>query len=98
MPKVMAPPIDRRLLDMSRQHLVKVDEDNRLRMRQNYNRIASRLAPQIGPYGHANQFKRMRKAVSTTTHWLCQVLSFSIGRQQISTVSSSEQQSLSSGG
>lgn len=71
MPKAMAHPTDRRLLDKSRQHLVKVAEDNRLRMRQNYNLVASRLAPQIGRYAHAKQFQRMRKAVFTTDHAGC---------------------------
>lgn len=32
---------------------------------QNYNRIAPRLAAQVGRYAHVKQFKRMRKAVRT---------------------------------
>ena len=40
-------------------------EDNGLRLRQNYNRVAPRLAAQIGRYAHAKQFKRMKKAVRT---------------------------------
>ena len=40
-------------------------EDNGLKLRQNYNRVAPRLAAQIGRYAHAKQFKRMRKAVKT---------------------------------
>jgi len=63
MPKSIAYPTDSRLLDKSRQHLVKAAEDNGLR--QNYNRVAPRLAAQIGRYAHAKQFKRMRKAVRT---------------------------------
>jgi len=65
MPKAIAHPTDSRLLDRSRQHLVKVAEDNGLRLRQNYNRVAPRLASQIGRYAHAKQFKRMKKAVRT---------------------------------
>ncbi|WCM86374.1 IS5 family transposase [Acidovorax sp. NCPPB 3576] len=65
MPKAIAHPTDSRLLDKSRQHLVKVAEDNSLQLRQNYNRVAPRLAVQIGRYAHAKQFKRMRKAVRT---------------------------------
>ncbi len=65
MPKAIAHPTDSRLLDRSRQHLVKAAEDNGLRLRQNYNRVAPRLAAQIGRYAHAKQFKRMRKAVRT---------------------------------
>ena len=63
MPKAIAHPSDSRLLDKSRQHLVKAAEDNGLRLRQNYNRVAPRLAAQIGRYAHAKQFKRMRKAL-----------------------------------
>ena len=65
MPKAIAHPTDSRLLDKSRQHLVKAAEDHGLRLRQNYNRVAPRLAAQIGRYAHAKQFKRMRKAVRT---------------------------------
>ena len=65
MPKAIAHPTDSRLLDKSRQHLVNAAEDNRLRLRQNYNRVAPRLAAQIGRYAHARQFKRMKKAVRT---------------------------------
>lgn len=65
MPKAIAHPTDSRLLDKSRQHLVKAAKDNGLKLRQNYNRVAPRLAAQIGRYAHAKQFKRMRKAVRT---------------------------------
>lgn len=65
MPKAIAHPTDSRLLDKSRQHLVKAAEDNGLKLRQNYNRVAPRLAAQIGRYAHARQFKRMKKAVRT---------------------------------
>ena len=65
MPKAIAHPTDSRLLDKSRQHLVKAAEDNGLKLRQNYNRVAPRLAAQIGRYAHAKQFKRMNKAVRT---------------------------------
>lgn len=65
MPKAIAHPTDSRLLDKSRKHLVKAAEDNGLRLRQNYNRVAPRLGAQIGRYAHAKQFKRMKKAVRT---------------------------------
>ena len=65
MPKAIAHPTDSRLLEKSRQHLVKVAEEHGLSLRQNYNRIAPRLATQIGRYAHAKQFKRMRRAVRT---------------------------------
>ena len=63
MPKTIAHPTDSRLLDKSRQHLVKAAENNGLRLRRNYNRAAPWLAAQIGRYAHAKQFKRMRRAV-----------------------------------
>lgn len=65
MPKAIAHPTDSRLLDKSRQHLIKAAEQHGLRLRQNYNRVAPRLAAQIGRYAHAKQFKRMRRAVRT---------------------------------
>lgn len=65
MPKAIAHPTDSRLLDKSRQHLVKAAEENGLRLRQNYNRVTPRLVAQIGRYAHARQFKRMRKALRT---------------------------------
>jgi IS5 family transposase len=43
MPKAIAHPTDSRLLDKSRQHLVKVVEEHGLSLRQNYNRMARLL-------------------------------------------------------
>ncbi len=65
MPKAIAHPTDSRLLERSRQHLVKFAKDNGLSLRQNYNREAPRLATQIGRYAHAKQYKRMRGALKT---------------------------------
>ncbi len=50
MPKAIAHPTDSRLLDKSRQHLVKVAQEYGRQLRQNYNRVAPRLAAQIGRY------------------------------------------------
>ena len=36
-----------------------------MRLRQNYNHEAPRLASQIGCYAHAKQYKRMRRALRT---------------------------------
>jgi len=65
MPKAVAHPTDSRLLEKSRQHLVRKAKEHGLPLRQNYNRVAPRLAAQIGRYAHAKQFKRMRKALRT---------------------------------
>jgi len=63
MPKAIAHPTDSRLLEKSRQHLVRLADEHNLELRQNYNRQAPRMAAQIGRYAHAKQFKRMRKAL-----------------------------------
>jgi len=63
MPKAIAHLTDSRLLEKSRQHLVKLADEHHLQLRQNYNRQAPRMAAQIGRYAHAKQFKRMRKAL-----------------------------------
>jgi len=63
MPKAIAHPTDSRLLETSRQHLVKAAKAHGLRLRQNYNRCAPRLAVQVGRYAHAKQYKRMRRAL-----------------------------------
>ena len=63
MPKAVAHPTDSRLLETSRQHLVKLAASHALKLRQNYNREAPRMAAQIGRYAHAKQYKRMRKTL-----------------------------------
>lgn len=63
MPKAVAYPTDSRLLEKSRQHLVRVANEHGISLRQNYNRIAPRMAAQVGRYAHAKQFKRMKKAL-----------------------------------
>ena len=63
MPKAIAHPTDSRLLEKSRQHLVKLAAEHSLQLRQNYNRQARHIAAQVGRYAHAKQFKRMRKAL-----------------------------------
>ena len=63
MPKAIAHPTDSKLLERSRQHLVKTASEHGIALRQNYNRTAPQLAAQIGRYAHAKQFKRMHKAL-----------------------------------
>lgn len=65
MPKAIAHPTDSRLLEKSRQHLVKLADENGIELRQNYNREAPRLAAQVGRYAHARQYKRMKKVIKT---------------------------------
>lgn len=63
MPKAVTYPTQSKLLERSRQHLVKFARDNGIVLRQNYNRQAPRMAVQVGRYAHARQFKRMRKTL-----------------------------------
>jgi len=63
--KAIAHPTDSRLLERCREHLVKAAARHGLKLRQNYNREAPRLAGQIGRYAHAKQYKRMNKALRT---------------------------------
>ena len=60
MEKAVAYPTDSRLLERGRQHLVKLADLLGLKLRQNYNRQAPRMAVQVARYAHAKQFKRMR--------------------------------------
>lgn len=63
MEKAIAYPTDSRLLERGRQHLVKLADRLGLKLRQNYNREAPRLAAQVGRYAHAKQHRRMRGAL-----------------------------------
>lgn len=63
--KAIAHPTDSRLLERSRQHLVKLADEHGIALRQNYNREAPRMVLQIGRYAHAKQFKRMNRALRT---------------------------------
>ncbi len=65
MPKAIAHPTDSRLLERSRQQLVKLAIEQGLSLRQNYNRQAPRLAAQVGRYAHAKQYKRMKRTLRT---------------------------------
>lgn len=60
MEKAVAFPTDSRLLERGRQHLVRLSELLGLKLRQNYNRQAPRMAVQVARYAHARQFKRMQ--------------------------------------
>ena len=61
MPKNIAFPTDTKLLDKSRQRLVKLASENGIELRQNYNRTSKSLLRQIGGYLHAKQMKRAKK-------------------------------------
>ena len=63
MEKNIAHPTDARLYETARRKLVGLARETGIGLRQNYNRLAPRLAGQVGRYAHARQFKRMRKAL-----------------------------------
>ena len=67
MEKAIAHPTDARLYERARQRLVKLAREAGLDLRQNYARLAPRLAAQVGRYAHARQFKRMRNGVRRTS-------------------------------
>lgn len=60
MEKAVAFPTDSRLLERGRQHLVRLADLLGLKLRQNYNRQAPRMAVQVARYAHARQFRRMQ--------------------------------------
>ena len=63
MEKAVAYPTDSRLLERGRQHLVKLAGVLGIRLRQNYNREAPRLAVKVGRYAHAKQYRRMQASL-----------------------------------
>lgn len=63
MEKKIAHPSDARLYETPRRKLVRLGGEAGIGLRQNDNRLAPRLACQVGHYAHARQFKRMRKAL-----------------------------------
>jgi len=74
MEKNIAHPTDSRLYDKARQQLVALADEANITLRQNYNRLAPRLAMQVGRYAHARQFKRMRKALKKLKGYTGRVL------------------------
>ena len=74
MEKAIAHPTDARLYEKARQSLVALAGKAGIRLRQNYNRKAPRLAIQAGRHAHARQFRRMRKALRTLKGYTGRVL------------------------
>ena len=61
--KNVAHPSDGKLVDDARRHLVKLVEKHELTLRQNDNRVARTMRRKIGGYGHAKQYRRMRRQI-----------------------------------
>jgi transposase, IS5 family len=74
MEKAIAHPTDSRLYERARRSLVTLAQKVGIRLRQNYNRKAPRLAARAGRLAHARQFRRMRKALRTLKGYTGRVL------------------------
>jgi len=73
MEKAITFPTDSKLLECARKRLVRLAERNGFRLRQNYKRVAPRLAIQVGRYAHAKQSKRMKGLLSKLRTLVCRV-------------------------
>ncbi len=56
-------PTDSKLYDRMRRHLVDIARRHGITLRQTYDKASREWLPKIGRYGHAKQYKRMRKAI-----------------------------------
>lgn len=63
MEKIIAYPTDARHYERARAQLVVLKQEARVGLRQSYVRLAPLLALQVGRYAHAEQLKRLRKAL-----------------------------------
>lgn len=63
MPKNVAFPTDSRLLNKSRERMVKLAKKKGIKLRQNYNIVVKKLSRKIGGYLHAKQMKRAKAAI-----------------------------------
>ncbi len=64
MPKAIAHPSDSKLLETSRDKLVQVAKANGIALKQTFERESKYLTHKAGRYGHAKQFRRMRKVIT----------------------------------
>ncbi|NJN47181.1 MAG: IS5 family transposase, partial [Candidatus Competibacteraceae bacterium] len=71
--KNIAFPTDSRLYDGARRQLVQLAGDLDIPLRQTYRKACRELLPRIGRYGHAKQYRRLRKAVKTVKGYLGRV-------------------------
>ena len=65
MEKAVAYPTDSKLLEKGRQHLVKLADELKIELRQNYNRIFPRKVCKVGRYAHARQYRRMKSSLKS---------------------------------
>ncbi len=72
--KNIAFPTDAKLYHKSRQLLVAIAHDHSITLRQTYDKACDDLMPKIGRYGHAKQYKRMKKAIKQVKGFLGRVV------------------------
>jgi len=61
--KAIAHPTDSRLLEIARQKLVKLAQQEGITLRQSYEREGPKLRRRAGGYAHAKQFKRLKRVL-----------------------------------
>ncbi len=74
MEKAIAYPTDSRLYHTSRERLVKLAKEHGLPLRQSYVRKSRYALQKVGRYGHARQYKRMRREIKRLKIWLGRVV------------------------
>jgi len=67
-------PTDSKLLNKSRENLVKLAKENNIELRQNYNRLGKRAATKAARYAHAKQYKRMKKQIKILKNYLGRIV------------------------
>ena len=72
--KAVAFPTDSKLLNRSRQRLVKLCQRNNIKLRQTYARKGPQAVLKANRYAHAHQMKRMRRQVKTLRTYLGRVV------------------------
>jgi IS5 family transposase len=74
MEKAIAHPTDSRLYHRARERLVKLAREHGVPLRQSYARKSKQALHKAGRYGHAKQFRRMRREVKKLKNWLGRVV------------------------
>lgn len=67
-------PIDGKLFDTARKHLVKTAANAGINLRQNYNLVSKKHLRKMGQYGHAKHYKRMKKEIKKIKTYLQRVV------------------------
>jgi IS5 family transposase len=74
MEKAIAHPTDSRLYHRSRERLVKLAKRHGIPLRQSYARKGRHALAKVGRYGHARQYKRLRRETRRLKTWLGRVV------------------------